>query len=42
MNGCFQANILTVSALPLRFVQLGPQLGALAGGLGYFPLGRGR
>ena len=42
MNGCFQANILAVSAAPLRYcLQLSPHLGALAGGLSCSSLGRG-
>ena len=42
MNGCFQANILAVYAIPPRYwLQLGPYLGALAGGLSCSSLGRG-
>ena len=42
MNGCFQANILAVHAIPPRYwLQLGPHLGALAGGLSCSSLGRG-
>ena len=42
MNGCFQANILAVHAIPPRYwLQLGPYLGALAGGLSCSSLGRG-
>ncbi len=42
MNGCFQANILAVCATPPRYwLQLGPNLGALAGGLSCSSLGRG-
>ena len=42
MNGCFQANIPAVYAAPPRYwLQLGPYLGALAGGLSCSSLGRG-
>ena len=42
MNGCFQANILAVNAIPPRYwLQLGPYLGALAGGLSCSSFGRG-
>ena len=42
MNGCFQANILAVSANPPRYwLQLSPRFGALAGGLSCSSLGRG-
>ncbi len=42
MNGCFQANILAVYAIPPRYgLQLSPYLGALAGGLSCSSLGRG-
>ena len=42
MNGCFQANILAVTAAPPRYcLQLSPNLGALAGGLSCSSLGRG-
>ena len=42
MNGCFQANILAVSAAALRYcLLLGPDLGALDGGLSCSSLGRG-
>ena len=42
MNGCFQANILAVSAAPPRYcLQLGPDFGALDGGLSCSSLGRG-
>ncbi len=42
MNGCFRANILAVRAVPPRYcLQLGPYLGALAGGLSCSSLGRG-
>ncbi len=42
MNGCFQANIPAVYAVPPRYwLQLGPDLGALAGGLSCSSLGRG-
>ena len=42
MNGCFQANILAVSAIPPRYgLQLSPYLGALAGGLSCSSFGRG-
>ena len=42
MNGCFQANILAVQAIPPRYgLQLSPYLGALAGGLSCSSLGRG-
>ena len=42
MNGCFQANILAVSATALRYcLQLSPNLGALDGGLSCSSLGRG-
>ena len=42
MNGCFQANILAVQAIPPRYgLQLSPHLGALAGGLSCSSLGRG-
>ena len=42
MNGCFQANILAVSAgLPRYCLQLSPDSGTLAGGLSCPSLGRG-
>ena len=42
MNGCFQANIPAVSAIPPRYcLQLSPDLGALADGLSCSSLGRG-
>ena len=42
MNGCFQANILAVQAVPPRYgLQLSPYLGALDGGLSCSSLGRG-
>ena len=42
MNGCFQANIPAVYAIPPRYwLQLSPNLGALAGGLSCSSLGRG-
>ena len=42
MNGCFQANILAVSAAPPRYcLQLSPDFGALGGGLSCSSLGRG-
>ena len=42
MNGCFQANILAVSAATPRYcLQLGTNLGALDGGLSCSSLGRG-
>jgi hypothetical protein len=42
MNGCFQANILAVSAAPLRYcLQLSPDFGALDGGLSCSSFGRG-
>ena len=42
MNGCFQANILAVSAAPPRYcLQLSPDFGALDGGLSCSSLGRG-
>ena len=42
MNGCFQANIPAVCAAPPRYwLLLGPDLGALAGGLSCSSLGRG-
>ena len=42
MNGCFQANILAVQAIPPRYgLQLSPHLGALADGLSCSSLGRG-
>ena len=42
MNGCFQANILAVYAIPPRYcLQLSPYLGALDGGLSCSSLGRG-
>ena len=42
MYGCFQANILAVSARGPRYFQLSAHLGALAVGLDSSPLGRGR
>ena len=42
MNGCFQANILAVAAIPPRYwLQLGTDLGALDDGLSCSSLGRG-
>ena len=42
MNGCFQANILAVQAIPPRYgLQLSPDLGALVDGLSCSSLGRG-
>ena len=42
MNGCFQANILAVYAIPPRYcLQLSPHFGALAGGLSCSSFGRG-
>ena len=42
MNGCFQANILAVYAIPPRYcLQLSPDLGALDGGLSCSSFGRG-
>ena len=42
MNGCFQANILAVTATPPRYcLQLSPDFGALDGGLSCSSLGRG-
>ena len=42
MNGCFQANILAVYAIPPRYcLQLSPYLGTLAGGLSCSSFGRG-
>ena len=42
MNGCFQANILAVLAIPPRYgLQLSPDFGALDGGLSCSSLGRG-
>ena len=42
MNGCFQANILAVRAILLRYcLQLSHPLGALADGLSCSSLGRG-
>jgi hypothetical protein len=41
MNGCFQANILAVNAIEPRYIQLSVHFGALADGLGSFPLGHG-
>ena len=42
MNGCFQADILAVYAIPPRYgLQLSPDLGALDGGLSCSSLGRG-
>ncbi len=43
MNGCFQANILAVAAVTLRYcLQLSPDSGTLAGGLSCSSLGHGR
>ena len=42
MNGCFQANILAVLAIPPRYgLQLSVRLGTLADGLSCSSLGRG-
>ena len=42
MNGCFQANILAVQEISLRYgIQLSTHLGALDGGLSCSSLGRG-
>ena len=42
MNGCFQANILAVYAIPPRYcLQLSPDFGTLADGLSCSSLGRG-
>lgn len=42
MNGCFQANILAVTAIQPRYcLQLSPYLGTLADGLSCSSLGRG-
>ena len=42
MNGCFQANILAVLAIPPRYgLQLSAPFGTLADGLSCSSLGRG-